>query len=126
YAGLTLLADFTPDFIKLDMALIRDIHLSRSRQAIVKGMLHTCRDMGVTVIAEGIESARERDFLYEAGVRLMQGYLFGKPAFQAAGFVNEAAWTLSSQRFCPDRHGDAAASTCAANADRLLTVPHRW
>lgn len=96
YAGLTLLADFTPDFIKLDMALVRDIHQSRSRQAIVKGMLHTCRDMGVTVIAEGIESARERDFLYEAGVRLMQGYLFGKPTFQAAGLVDEAAWTMSA------------------------------
>lgn len=92
YAGLTLLADFTPDFIKLDMALVRDIDKSRSRQAIMKGLMHTCRDMGVTVIAEGIETSEERDFLYDAGVRLMQGYLFARPAFQAAGSINEKAW----------------------------------
>lgn len=92
YAGLTLLADFTPDFIKLDMALVRDIDTSRSRQAIVKGLMQTCRDMGVTVIAEGIETAGERDFLYDAGVRLMQGYLFARPAFQSAGTLDETAW----------------------------------
>ena len=92
YAGLTLLADFTPDLIKLDMALVRNIEQSHSRQAIVRGLLHTCRDMGVMVIAEGIESTGERDFLYEAGVRLMQGYLFGRPAFRAAGTIDAAAW----------------------------------
>jgi len=92
YAGLTLLADFTPDFIKLDMALVRDIDTSSSRQAIVKGLMQTCRDMGVAVIAEGIETAGERDFLYDAGVRLMQGYLFARPAFQAVGTLDEAAW----------------------------------
>lgn len=92
YAGLTLLADFTPDFIKLDMALVRDIDTSSSRQAIVKGLMHTCRDMGVTVIAEGIETTGERDFLYDAGVRLMQGYLFARPAFQSAGTVDEEVW----------------------------------
>lgn len=95
YAGLTLLADFTPDLIKLDMALVRGIDESRSRQAIVKGLMHTCRDMGVTVIAEGIETVGERDFLYDAGIRLMQGYLFARPAFQAAGTVDEAAWPSS-------------------------------
>ncbi len=92
YAGLTLLADFTPDLIKLDMALVRNIDQSTSRQAIVRGVLRICTDMGIAVIAEGIESVGERDFLYDVGVRLMQGYLFGRPAFQAPGTVDETAW----------------------------------
>lgn len=92
YAGLNLLADFKPDLIKLDMALVRGVDSSPSRQAIVRGLLRICADMGVQVIAEGIETAAERDFLADAGVRLMQGYLFGKPAFQGAGAVAPSAW----------------------------------
>ena len=92
YAGLTLLADFQPDLIKIDMALVRGIEGSRSRQAIVRGLLRICKDMGVQVIAEGIETAAERDFLFDAGVRLMQGYLFSRPAFQAVGAIAPGAW----------------------------------
>ena len=91
YAGLTLLADFKPDLIKIDMLLIRDIDTSASRQAIVRGLLRICEDMGVRVIAEGIETSAERDFLYDAGVRLMQGYLFAPPAFQALAPIDQAA-----------------------------------
>ena len=92
YAGLTLLADFQPDLIKLDMALIRDIDSCRTRQAIVRGMLGICRDLGVQVIAEGIETAGERDFLYDAGIRLMQGYFFGRPAFRGVTPVCASSW----------------------------------
>jgi EAL domain-containing protein (putative c-di-GMP-specific phosphodiesterase class I) len=44
------------------------------------------------VLAEGIETAGERDFLRSAGVRLMQGYLFAKPAFQSIATIPDAAW----------------------------------
>lgn len=83
YAGLTLLADFTPDFIKLDMALVRGVDTSKSRQAITRGMLRVCQEMGIHVIAEGVETVAERDFFLHEGVTLMQGYLFAKPSFQA-------------------------------------------
>lgn len=83
YAGLNLLADYQPDLIKLDLALVRDIDSNRARQAIVKGILQVCRDMGIGVIAEGIETAAERDWLAEAGIRLMQGYFFARPAFRS-------------------------------------------
>ena len=47
YAGLTLLANFQPDLIKIDMELVRDVDQSKSRQAIVVGLLRICQDMGV-------------------------------------------------------------------------------
>ncbi|SEJ84540.1 EAL domain, c-di-GMP-specific phosphodiesterase class I (or its enzymatically inactive variant) [Achromobacter sp. NFACC18-2] len=83
YSGLTLLADFQPDLIKLDMALVRGIDADVPRQRIVAGVQAICTDLGIRVVAEGIETVGERDFLAAQGITLMQGYLFAKPAFKA-------------------------------------------
>ncbi len=83
YSGLNLLVDFQPDLVKLDMKLLRGIDTDRVRQRIVAGALAICRDLGITVIAEGIETRGERDYLADQGVSLMQGYFFARPAFQA-------------------------------------------
>ncbi len=92
YAGLNLLADFQPDIIKLDMHLVRGIDTSRARQAIVRSILRMCAELGVQVLAEGIETPAERDCLIDEGVSLMQGYLFSRPAFEARGKVDPLAW----------------------------------
>jgi EAL domain-containing protein (putative c-di-GMP-specific phosphodiesterase class I) len=92
YAGLTLLAGFQPDLIKIDMDLVRNVDRSSPRQAIVRGLMQTCRDLGVQIIAEGIETPGERDFLADAGIHLMQGYLFGRPVFQGVGTIDPLAW----------------------------------
>lgn len=92
YAGLNLLADFQPDIVKLDMALVRGVDESRPRQAIARGVLRICGELGIEVLAEGVETAGERDFFRHEGVRLMQGWLFGRPAFQALGAVDPAGW----------------------------------
>lgn len=92
YAGLRLLSDFTPDLIKIDMDLVRRVDSDRSRQAIVRSLVRLCEELGVTVIAEGIETAGERDFLRDAGIRLMQGYLFAKPRFQGFADIDAASW----------------------------------
>lgn len=90
HSGLTLLADFQPDLIKLDMALVRGIDTDLVRQRIVCGVLNICNDLGIRVIAEGIETLGERDFLSAAGISLMQGYLFAKPAFGAMPTIANA------------------------------------
>lgn len=92
YAGLTLLADYQPDIIKIDMELVRDIDTSKPKQAIVHGIVAICAALNVRVLAEGIETKAERDFLRDAGIQLMQGYLFCKPALQAIGIINPEAW----------------------------------
>lgn len=91
YAGLGLLAEFQPDLIKLDMDLIRDVDLRPARRAIVSGILKMARLIGVEVLAEGIESAGERDFLAREGVRLMQGWLFARPGFETLPAVDFGA-----------------------------------
>ena len=92
YAGLTLLANFQPDLIKIDMELVRNVDRSKSRQAIIFGLVRICNDMGVKVIAEGIETVAERDFLWNAGIHLMQGYLFSRPVFQGVGEIDPQSW----------------------------------
>ena len=82
YAGLNLLAEFQPDYIKLDRELIAGVHDKGPRQAIVFGILRTCFDLGIDIIAEGIESREEYLWLKDAGISLMQGFFLAKPAFE--------------------------------------------
>ncbi len=92
YAGLELLADFRPDIIKLDMALVRGVDTSRSRQAITRGMVRICAELGIQIVAEGVETPGERDFFLGEGVTLMQGYLFGRPAFRGLTAADAVSW----------------------------------
>ena len=92
YAGLNLLAQFQPDIIKIDMELLRGVDQDKSRQIISKSIIDMCDQLGVTVLAEGIETKGERDFFAAHGVKLMQGYLFSKPAFKAEGKIDPDAW----------------------------------
>ncbi len=83
YAQLTLLAEFQPDILKLDMELVREIHLRPASRLIVSAVLGVCRDLGIRVIAEGIEKVEECSVLADLGIELFQGYLFARPAFEA-------------------------------------------
>jgi EAL domain-containing protein (putative c-di-GMP-specific phosphodiesterase class I) len=83
HAGLSLLADFQPDIVKLDMGLIRGIHLNRSRQVLVKATLGACADLGISVVVEGVEDVEEYGVLRGYGVELFHGYLFAQPALAA-------------------------------------------
>lgn len=89
YAGFELLAAFQPDVVKIDMSLVRDIHMDPVRIAIVKGFVATCDELQIRVIAEGVEAAEEVRALRALGVDLFQGFLFAKPAIAALPVV---AW----------------------------------
>ena len=82
YSGLNLLAEFQPDIIKLDMALLRNIDRDPVRQAIVRGILGVCQALNIEVIAEGVETVAELTFLRGIGVYLFQGYLLARPAYE--------------------------------------------
>lgn len=92
YAGLNLLAEFQPSIIKLDIALIRDVDTSASRQAIIRGMVAIARDLGSTVLAEGVETVQEFKCLHGLGIWLFQGYLFGRPQLEHLAQVHESIW----------------------------------
>jgi EAL domain-containing protein (putative c-di-GMP-specific phosphodiesterase class I) len=92
YAGLHLLTEFQPDIIKLDMALIRNVDQDRVRQVIVRGVIHVCHELGISVIAEGVETREELLFLRDAGIQLFQGYYFARPGFEMLPSVSPNAW----------------------------------
>lgn len=79
YAGLTSFTQLDPEIAKLDMSLIRGVNTDVRRQSIVRSMAKLCEELGMSVIAEGVETAAERDMLAELGCDLLQGYLFAKP-----------------------------------------------
>jgi EAL domain-containing protein (putative c-di-GMP-specific phosphodiesterase class I) len=74
------------------MDLVRDIDRSKPKQVIVDGIVAMARRLDIQVLAEGIETAAERDTLRAAGIDLMQGFLFSKPAFKALGSIAAEAW----------------------------------
>ena len=83
HAGLNLLARFQPDIVKLDMELVRGIESSLSRRVIVDGVARMCRELGISVIAEGIETEAEFAALRAIGIRYVQGYLFARPMVES-------------------------------------------
>jgi EAL domain-containing protein (putative c-di-GMP-specific phosphodiesterase class I) len=89
YAGLNLLAELTPDLVKIDIGLVRGIGGCRRRRAIVRGVLAACRELGIGVVAEGVETADELAALRDLGVRYAQGFLFARPAVEA---LPEVCW----------------------------------
>lgn len=81
YSNSDMLVSKEFNFIKLDMSLIHNIHLSKSTQALVQGMITYCHENDVRVIAEGIESVEEYEVVKRLGADYGQGYYFGKPDY---------------------------------------------
>jgi EAL domain-containing protein (putative c-di-GMP-specific phosphodiesterase class I) len=79
YASLLHILKLRPDFIKIDLSLVRDIHLDPARQALVTLLVSFARTVDAVLVAEGVEQQAELDMLVTLGVRQMQGYLLCAP-----------------------------------------------
>jgi EAL domain-containing protein (putative c-di-GMP-specific phosphodiesterase class I) len=79
YAGLTSFATLEPEVIKLDMSLVRDVDTNLVKRRVVAQMTTLAHDLGVLVVAEGVETLAERNMLVSLGCDLLQGYLLAKP-----------------------------------------------
>jgi EAL domain-containing protein (putative c-di-GMP-specific phosphodiesterase class I) len=79
YSGLNLISDINPDYIKLDMKLIRGIHQDGLKYALVKGMAELSKISRINLIAEGIESYEELETLIGLGVQYGQGFYIQRP-----------------------------------------------
>jgi EAL domain-containing protein (putative c-di-GMP-specific phosphodiesterase class I) len=90
YSGLNLLTRFQPDIVKLDMDLIRGIDTDPVKQVVVGRTLDMLRDLGVTVVCEGIETAEELAALTDLGVDLIQGYYIARPTFEGLSDISRA------------------------------------
>jgi EAL domain-containing protein (putative c-di-GMP-specific phosphodiesterase class I) len=79
YASFRHIVELQPDFVKLDIGLVRSIDEDRARQAVVAGMDYFALKTGCALIAEGIESEAECEVLRSLAIELGQGYLLGVP-----------------------------------------------
>lgn len=91
HAGLSLLADLPVDLVKLDMGLVRGCDRDRARRIILASVVRACGELGVQVIAEGIETAEELATLREIGITLVQGFLLARPGFRSLPLSSAAA-----------------------------------
>lgn len=88
YSGLSLLATLQPDIVKLDMGLASKITTSHTAAVVLKATTHACRELGVEVIAEGVEDVDTMKALMDLGVFLQQGFLFARPMLEGLPEVN--------------------------------------
>ncbi len=89
FAGLQLLTQFQPDRIKINRELIKNVHTSGPRQAVIQAIIKCCHSLEIAVSAVGVEKAEEWMWLESAGISQFQGHLFARPAFDQIPLV---AW----------------------------------
>jgi EAL domain-containing protein (putative c-di-GMP-specific phosphodiesterase class I) len=80
YASINLLGELRPDYVKLDMDLVRGAPNDSLRSGLIRAITHVARDCGIEVIAEGIETLEQARCVQDLGVHLMQGFHFARPA----------------------------------------------
>ncbi len=80
YSSLQAITEVQPDFLKIDISLIKNIHQSLIKQELVRSLLQVGSRIGAQVIAEGIEIEAEYQTLRSCGVRYGQGFYLGRPA----------------------------------------------
>ena len=109
--------DLRPDFVKLDISLVRRVNANLGRQAMVVGMRHFSRTAGCRLIAEGVETEEEAATLRDLGVEFGQGYLFGRPEPVETWVAARAAAPKPSARL-----GDGVTAIQASDSSEVVVV----
>lgn len=91
HTSLSYLTELRPDIVKLDRALISGLHGDDCRVPLVSALIGYAHDLGIRVVAEGVETHDELALMISLGADYAQGYFLGRPARQAAGLLPQAA-----------------------------------
>jgi EAL domain-containing protein (putative c-di-GMP-specific phosphodiesterase class I)/putative methionine-R-sulfoxide reductase with GAF domain len=117
YSSLRHVIELTPDFLKLDRELVRDLDRDGNRRALVSAMSAFAAEVGTSVIAEGVETAEELEVLRDAEVDLVQGYLLARPGVPWPALSDQARPAAARV----DRHSGAGSAT----EDRMIEALDR-
>jgi EAL domain-containing protein (putative c-di-GMP-specific phosphodiesterase class I) len=80
YASLSAFAHLAPHAVKLDKSLTGGVDTDSMKRKLIASLTDLCHELGIVVVAEGVETAAQRDALVSLGCDLLQGYLFAQPA----------------------------------------------
>ncbi|WP_083651501.1 EAL domain-containing protein [Vreelandella massiliensis] len=83
YANLDLLTTLYPNKLKIDRSLVMGCDTDKRRQVLLTSLIQLAAALPITLVAEGVETAEEATWLYQAGIPLQQGFFFARPAFEA-------------------------------------------
>ncbi len=107
YSSLSALADITADEIKIDRSFITDVQKRPRSQSILKAIESLATALNMSIIAEGVETEEELDYLRQTGIRQAQGYVFAKPmiieSMTAATLLTEDRPMATARRARPAR-----------------------
>ncbi|WP_186446122.1 GGDEF domain-containing protein [Paenibacillus cremeus] len=98
YSSLQAIAELQPDFIKMDRSLIREVHLSKTKEYILETMLAFAQKLDIFIIAEGIETSEELMKLTRMGIHYGQGYLLGRPSEREVSLKPEIRENIARHR----------------------------
>lgn len=79
YSSMSYLKRLSIDELKIDQSFIRDLTASRQDSAIVETIITLAEQLGLSLVSEGVETAEQRDLLFQKGCRIFQGYFFSRP-----------------------------------------------
>jgi diguanylate cyclase (GGDEF)-like protein/PAS domain S-box-containing protein len=113
YSSLTHLKALPVDVVKVDRSFVADLVRSTEDRAVVEAVLTLARRMGLTVIAEGVETADQDELLREMGCPVVQGYLYGRPVPPAEVLLPEAVLPPATDERAAQQQQQPASSAVA-------------
>lgn len=125
YSGMNRILETRPQFLKMDMNLIRDIHKDSFKQAIVKSFVQLGNNTNIRIIAEGIETKEELKTLIKLGVHAAQGYYLSKPSTKLLSLPNQIKSEILkyNQILASSAHYSASYHYIGSVAEQVRSVP---
>jgi EAL domain-containing protein (putative c-di-GMP-specific phosphodiesterase class I) len=79
YSSLSYIKRLRPDKLKIDRSFVKDLPADADDRALTEAIISIAQSLSITVVAEGVETPEQRDYLLGQGCALQQGYLLGRP-----------------------------------------------
>jgi len=96
YSNESSLLFLSPNLVKIDMSIVRDVHKSLDKQNVLENLVSYAKKRNIIILAEGVETIDEIDVLLRFGVDLFQGYFFAKPSFDITPIPEEKIQELTN------------------------------
>lgn len=105
YSGINRVCCFSPNFLKIDMQLVRNINSNTKKYSLVSAIVKFCKESSIKIIAEGIESEAELKALIQLGIDYGQGYYLAKPSSNFASIPEKLQQYIQAQNMLETSEG---------------------